>query len=138
MKSCFVFNGCSSSLQLPCGFSSGGPFRCFNTPVPNTVPCIIQGISDPGSALVESAARAGITVVPVPGPSAVLAGLVGSGLPTEEFMFLGFLPPKATARKQRLRKLVGTLQKPTLLQCDGPSLLGPALTRCHSPIPCHE
>jgi len=66
-----------------------------------------QGISDPGVALVAAAAEAGITVVPVPGPSAVIAGLVGSGLATDQFQFVGFLPPKAAARKQRLFALSG-------------------------------
>ena len=68
---------------------------------------VLQGISDPGSALVAAAAADGINVIPVPGPSAVLAGLVGSGLPTDEFMFVGFLPPKKAARQQRIRELAG-------------------------------
>ena len=46
-------------------------------------------------------------MVPVPGPSAVLAALVASGLPTAEFMFIGFLPAKPTARLQKLQQLAG-------------------------------
>jgi len=46
-------------------------------------------------------------VVPVPGPSAVLAALVASGLPTAEFTFIGFLPAKPTARTQKLQQLAG-------------------------------
>jgi len=51
-------------------------------------------LSDPGVRLVSAAVAAGYPVVPVPGPSAVLAALVSSGLPTNQFTFLGFLPRK--------------------------------------------
>jgi len=56
-------------------------------------------ISDPGFKLVRAAAEADIDVFPLPGASAVLAGLVKSGLPSDRFMFAGFLPPKSGARK---------------------------------------
>jgi 16S rRNA (cytidine1402-2'-O)-methyltransferase len=62
-------------------------------------------ISDPGYRLLEHAAAAGITVVPIPGASAVLAALAGSGLATDEFRFCGFLPPKPGARKAKLTLL---------------------------------
>lgn len=55
-------------------------------------------ISDPGSRLVEAAIAAGVQVTPIPGASAILAALVGSGLPMEAFSFLGFLPRSATER----------------------------------------
>jgi 16S rRNA (cytidine1402-2'-O)-methyltransferase len=51
-------------------------------------------LSDPGVRLVSAAVAAGYPVVPIPGPSAVLAALVSSGLPTNQFTFLGFLPRK--------------------------------------------
>src|SRR5207302_445595 len=51
-------------------------------------------LSDPGVRLVSAAVAAGHPVVPVPGPSAVLAALISSGLPTNQFTFLGFLPRK--------------------------------------------
>src|SRR5207244_1688813 len=51
-------------------------------------------LSDPGGRLVSAAVGAGYPVVPIPGPSAVLAALVSSGLPTNQFTFLGFLPRK--------------------------------------------
>jgi 16S rRNA (cytidine1402-2'-O)-methyltransferase len=57
------------------------------------------GISDPGYRLVGAARAAGVPVVPVPGPSAVLAALVSSGFPTDSFTFLGFPPRKAQARQ---------------------------------------
>jgi 16S rRNA (cytidine1402-2'-O)-methyltransferase len=62
-------------------------------------------ISDPGYKLVRDAAKAGHAVFAVPGPSAILAGLVGSGLPTDSFHFAGFLPPKAGARQSRIATL---------------------------------
>ncbi len=60
-----------------------------------------------GHLQVAAAAAEGHRVVPVPGPSAVLAALVASGLPTAEFMFIGFLPAKQTARLHKLRQLAG-------------------------------
>ncbi len=62
-------------------------------------------VSDPGYRLVEKAREAGIRVVPVPGPSAVLAALTGSGLPSDAFLFAGFLPVKNGARRARLEEL---------------------------------
>jgi 16S rRNA (cytidine1402-2'-O)-methyltransferase len=55
-------------------------------------------ISDPGYKLVRDARSAGIPVTTIPGPSAVVAALTLAGLPTDRFLFLGFLPPKAGAR----------------------------------------
>ncbi len=62
-------------------------------------------ISDPGYALVQACRRRGIRVVPVPGPSALLAALQASGLPTDRFAFEGFLPRKAGQRRERLAAL---------------------------------
>lgn len=64
------------------------------------------GLSDPGYRLVQAAIRAGIDVVPVPGPSAAIASLVSSGLPTDRFLFLGFLPRQQKARRAALRAVV--------------------------------
>lgn len=64
-------------------------------------------VSDPGYRLVDAALAAGIRVVPIPGPSAVIAALSAAGLPTDRFVFEGFLPAKAVARCQRLEALVG-------------------------------
>src|SRR3954468_1440534 len=56
------------------------------------------GISDPGERVVKAAVAAGLRVESVPGPSALVAGLTASGLPTEEFHFVGFLPHKSGQR----------------------------------------
>jgi 16S rRNA (cytidine1402-2'-O)-methyltransferase len=58
------------------------------------------GISDPGYPLVREALARGYPVVPIPGASAVISALVGSGLPSHAFRFVGFLPRKTTARRR--------------------------------------
>ncbi len=63
-------------------------------------------LSDPGYRLVALAREAGIRVVPIPGASAALAALVSAGLPTDRFVFEGFLPSKGAAREKRLLTLV--------------------------------
>ncbi|MFZ5907222.1 MAG: 16S rRNA (cytidine(1402)-2'-O)-methyltransferase [Nitrospirota bacterium] len=64
------------------------------------------GISDPGAVVIRKAIDAAIPLVPVPGPSACIAALSVSGLPTENFTFIGFMPPKKTRRQKILRELV--------------------------------
>ncbi len=71
----------------------------------------MPGISDPGSQLVAAAIAAGVAVVPIPGANAALSALVASGLPTEEFHFIGFLPEKAGARRTRLEALAAEVQR---------------------------
>jgi 16S rRNA (cytidine1402-2'-O)-methyltransferase len=69
-------------------------------------------VSDPGLHLIKSAIDAGLRVEAVPGPSAIMTLLAASGLPAETFTFLGFPPPRSTARKtwfERLRTLTGTV-----------------------------
>jgi 16S rRNA (cytidine1402-2'-O)-methyltransferase len=63
------------------------------------------GLNDPGYELVTSALAAGFTVSPVPGPSAPLAALVASGLPTDAFLYLGYLPRKSSERRQGLKEV---------------------------------
>jgi 16S rRNA (cytidine1402-2'-O)-methyltransferase len=63
------------------------------------------GLSDPGFRLVCSALTEGLAVIPIPGPSAPVAALCASGLPTDSFYFAGFLPRKAGAVKARLEEL---------------------------------
>ncbi len=62
-------------------------------------------LSDPGFELVNACVAAGFTVSPVPGPSAPVAAIVASGLPTERFLYLGFLPRRAPERKALLADL---------------------------------
>ena len=64
-------------------------------------------ISDPGHRLVSLCLRHGIKVVPIPGASALVAALAGSGMPVEEFTFIGFLPSRQTERRKALRALAG-------------------------------
>jgi len=59
-------------------------------------------LSDPGYRIVTAAVESGVSVVPIPGASAAIAALAGSGLPTDEFWFIGFLPQKAAARRNTL------------------------------------
>ena len=66
----------------------------------------MPGISDPGYRVVMLAVERGIPVIPIPGPSAVIAGLAASGLPTDAFEFRGFLPAKAGQRRTTLEELV--------------------------------
>jgi 16S rRNA (cytidine1402-2'-O)-methyltransferase len=62
-------------------------------------------ISDPGYELVSTCRREGILVVPIPGPSAVITALTGSGLPSDSFYFAGFLPARGAQRKKKLEEL---------------------------------
>jgi 16S rRNA (cytidine1402-2'-O)-methyltransferase len=64
------------------------------------------GISDPAYRVVRAAVERGVTVFPVPGPSAVVAALVASGLPTDRFVYEGFLPQKGEKRWRRVDKLL--------------------------------
>ena len=70
------------------------------------------GISDPGERVVRAAIAAGFRVEPVPGPNALVAALTASGLPADEFHFIGFLPHKSGQRRtklEQLRNIPGTL-----------------------------
>jgi 16S rRNA (cytidine1402-2'-O)-methyltransferase len=71
----------------------------------------MPGISDPGSWLTAEAIAAGVAVIPIPGANAALSALVASGLSTDEFHFIGFLPEKAGARRTRLETLATEIEK---------------------------
>jgi len=103
-------------------------------------------ISDPGYRLVKLAVRHNIAVVPVPGPSALVATLAAAGLPVDQFRFVGFLPPKRLARQRFLRALgneravafyeaphrvVETLQDVLKNMGDRPLVLARELTKVH-------
>lgn len=75
-------------------------------------------ISDPGFRLAREARAEGFAVVPIPGPSAVTAALSVCGLPSDRFLFVGFLPSKAGARRKALAALSG--ERPTLLFFESP------------------
>ncbi len=64
-------------------------------------------VSDPGFHLVSQAIMRNLVIVPIPGPSAILAALAASGLPADEFTFAGFLPSRRGARRARLREFAG-------------------------------
>ncbi|HIK45224.1 MAG TPA: 16S rRNA (cytidine(1402)-2'-O)-methyltransferase [Leptolyngbyaceae cyanobacterium M65_K2018_010] len=106
----------------------------------------MPGISDPGYELIAACIQAGVPVVPIPGPTAAITALCVSGLPSDRFVFEGFLPLKGTARTARLEvlgqedrtiilyeaphKLVKTLADlGEVLGCDRPITLGRELTK---------
>jgi len=66
----------------------------------------MPGISDPGYELIREAVGQGIRITPIPGPSAVITALAVSGLPTDKFIFLGFLPKKPGKRRKALKELI--------------------------------
>jgi len=76
------------------------------------------GISDPGFRLVKDARSEGLPVVPVPGPSAAAAALSVSGLPTDRFLFVGFLPARSGPRRRALEELRDV--RPTLVLYESP------------------
>jgi 16S rRNA (cytidine1402-2'-O)-methyltransferase len=78
-------------------------------------------ISDPGFKLVREARAAGVTIVTLPGPCAAIAALTLSGLPTDRFLFAGFLPAKAGARATAIAELAG-IRATLVLYESGPRL----------------
>jgi len=108
-------------------------------------------ISDPGYPLLNAALAAGIRVIPIPGPSALTSALSVAGLPTEKFVFEGFLPAKRASRLQRLQELARESRTQVfyeaphricrlledLIQCYGPqrtATLAKELTKLHETI----
>jgi 16S rRNA (cytidine1402-2'-O)-methyltransferase len=82
-------------------------------------------VSDPGFRIIQAAAENDLSVVPVPGPSALIAALTVAGLPTDEFLFVGFLPAKAVARTKKLRQLSSV--EATLIVYEAPHRLAATL-----------
>lgn len=107
-------------------------------------------VADPGYRIVAAASVEGIPVVPLPGPSAPLALLSASGLPTDSFRFLGFLPARATARRARIetmrasrdtqvlfesaRRLPAALADMADVLGPRPAVIGRELTKAHEEI----
>jgi len=108
------------------------------------------GVSDPGRLLVEAALDAGLPVSPVPGPSAVATLLSASGLPSDRFVFEGFLPARPGERRRRLRalrdetrtlvlfeaphRLMDTLQDLAVIFGERRLVLGRELTKVHETV----
>lgn len=92
----------------------------------------MPGISDPGRYLIEHALSAGIPVAPVPGPSAVLAALVVSGFPADEFTFAGFLPRKGRQRREALERLA--VENRVVVLYESPHRLARTLSDLHGVI----
>jgi 16S rRNA (cytidine1402-2'-O)-methyltransferase len=82
-------------------------------------------ISDPGSRLVEAAVAANLPVVPIPGPSAVMAALVGSGMSLDRFTFFGFLPRKGKERSETIADIVAS--RVTSVLFESPNRVGATL-----------
>jgi 16S rRNA (cytidine1402-2'-O)-methyltransferase len=76
------------------------------------------GISDPGFRLIKKAVEENVDIVPVPGPSAVIAALSVAGLPTDAFLFKGFLPHKSKRRRDLLEEVKGARE--TLIVYESP------------------
>ena len=79
----------------------------------------LPGVSDPGRQVVAAVAAAGLEVTVVPGPSAVLAALVASGLATDRFCFEGFLPRAGRERRERMEQLAGETRTVVLFEAPG-------------------
>ena len=86
----------------------------------------MPGISDPGYELIGAAYQNDIPVIPIPGPSAVITALAVSGLPTNRFLYLGFLPRRASARKQALKSVAQ--ETGTMVILEAPHRLQQALS----------
>jgi 16S rRNA (cytidine1402-2'-O)-methyltransferase len=93
-------------------------------------------ISDPGYRLVREAAEQGHRVIPVPGASATLAALSAAGLPTDRFLFVGFLPEKQGAREKTLQGLAG--EQATLVLYEAARRLPAALKDMAAALPGRE
>ena len=85
----------------------------------------MPGLSDPGYPLINAALAAGHTVVPIPGPSALLAALVSSGLPMHSFHFMGFLPRKSGQRRRALAAVAE--EEATIVAFESPHRLAASL-----------
>ncbi len=79
------------------------------------------GVSDPGEVVIRNAVEEGLTVVAVPGPSAVIAAISVSGIPAREFVYAGFLPPKRSQRVKKLEEL--RLDRRTMVFYEAPHRL---------------
>lgn len=86
-------------------------------------------VSDPGHRLVALCLRHHIPIVPIPGPSAILASLSASGLPNEEFLFIGFLPARSGERRRALERL--RIEDRTMILYEAPHRIAECLADAH-------
>src|SRR5947207_1725430 len=91
------------------------------------------GISDPGERVIKAAIAAGFRVEPVPGPTALVAALTASGLPTDEFYFIGFMPHKSGRRRKKIQQLATVAG--TLVLYESPYRVEKLLTELHEVFP---
>ncbi|NJM96673.1 MAG: 16S rRNA (cytidine(1402)-2'-O)-methyltransferase [Phormidesmis sp. RL_2_1] len=94
----------------------------------------MPGISDPGYELVCACVAEGLSVVPVPGPSAVIAAIASAGLPCDRFVFEGFLPSKGKVRKERICALKS--ESRTVVLYESPHRLIKTLTELAAALSC--
>jgi 16S rRNA (cytidine1402-2'-O)-methyltransferase len=85
----------------------------------------LPGLSDPGYELIRAAIEAGVSIVPIPGPVAAITALVVSGLPTDSFTFLGFLPRRTAERRRALQEVAA--ERRTLVLYEAPHRLADCL-----------
>ncbi len=90
----------------------------------------MPGISDPGCYLVQEALKLGLEITPIPGPTALISSLVVSGLPTDSFVFQGFMPRDTAAREELLSEIRG--EKRTVIFYEAPHRLLETLDRLAS------
>ena len=109
--SCHQHNERERAEQLLASLKSGGRIALVSD-------AGMPGISDPGAWLATEAIAAGLPVIPIPGANAAVSALVASGLPTDEFHFIGFLPEKAGARRTRLEELAASAKNQRRLHAD--------------------
>jgi 16S rRNA (cytidine1402-2'-O)-methyltransferase len=106
--SCHEHNEAGRTAELIAALRQGGKIAVVSD-------AGMPGISDPGMHLATAAIEAGIAVYPIPGANAALSALVASGLDTERFLFLGFLPAKASSRQTQLERTKEDLHEPVTL-----------------------
>lgn len=90
----------------------------------------MPGLADPGYELIRAAIDQGVTVTPIPGPTAAVTALVASGLPTDAFVFLGFLPRRSGDRRKLLEEV--SREPRTLVAYEAPHRLAESLTDIRS------
>ncbi len=111
--SCHAHNERQRAVELVEALKAGGRIALVSD-------AGMPGISDPGGWLAAEAIAAGVPVIPIPGANAALSALVASGLTSDEFHFIGFLPEKAGARRTRLEELAKNAGASTLVFYEAP------------------